>query len=283
MDADSAHRPLADADLLQVFDRQVRRSLDPMPGFDVELVSDPAPLLRLTPNGDVASWGGGVFWCDLDESTADAAIAATVAHFAPRGREFEWKHYGYDRPADLADRLQAAGFTPDEEEALVIGEVAVVRDRLAAAADPAGITVRRLRTDPEGAAADWQGIDDLNRAVWGEEAGSSSTSIAASIAEDPDGTSMWLAVAPDGTVVCAARANFHRGTDFVSLWGGATLAEYRGRGIYKALVSRRADEAAARGFRYLQVDASPDSRPILERLGLRALTSTTPWMWQPGT
>jgi hypothetical protein len=39
--------------------------------------------------------------------------------------------------------------------------------------------------------------------------------------------------------------------------------------------------AAERGFRYLQVDASPDSRPILERLGLRQLTTTTPFVRTP--
>jgi GNAT superfamily N-acetyltransferase len=270
-----------DADLLQAFDTQIRRRPESLPGFQAELVDDPAPVLRMTPTGADAAWGGGVFWCDLDESTADAAIAVAVDWFRPRGREFEWKHYGYDRPADLPDRLRAAGFEPDEEEALIVGEVAVVRDRLAAAPQPEGITVRRLREDPEGAAADWQGINDLGRAVWDEDTTDMHRAIAAAITADPKGTSMWLAVAADGTVVCAARANFHEGTDFASLWGGSTLEAYRGRGIYKALVSRRADEAAERGFRFLQVDASPDSRPILERLGLRTLTSTTPWNWRP--
>jgi GNAT superfamily N-acetyltransferase len=87
-------------------------------------------------------------------------------------------------------------------------------------------------------------------------------------------------VTDDGTVVCAARVNFHAGTDFVSLWGGGTRPGWRGRGIYKALVARRMDEAAQRGFRYVQVDASDDSRPILERLGLHRLTSTTPYRWR---
>jgi GNAT superfamily N-acetyltransferase len=270
-----------DAELLQAFDTQIRRKPESLPGFDAELLDDPAPMLRMTPTGADAAWGGGVFWCALDESTTDAAIAAAVDWFAPRGREFEWKHYGYDRPADLPDRLRAAGFEPDEEEALIVGEVAVVRERLAAAPQPEGITVRRLREDPDGAAADWQGINDLGRAVWDEDTTDMHRAIAAAIAADPQGTSMWLAVAEDGTVVCAARANFHMGTDFASLWGGSTLEAYRGRGIYKALVSRRADEAAERGFRFLQVDASPDSRPILERLGLRTLTSTTPWNWRP--
>ena len=73
---------------------------------------------------------------------------------------------------------------------------------------------------------------------------------------------MWLAVADDGTVTCAALgANFHEGTDFASLWGGSTLTEYRGRGIYKALVARRADEAAERGFRYLQVERPRTAGP----------------------
>ena len=270
-----------DAALLEVFDAQIRRSGEEPPGFRLERLDDPAPMLRITPTSDDAAWGGGVFWSDLDESNADAAIAAAVAWFGPRGREFEWKHYAYDRPADLPDRLRAAGFEPDEEEALVIGEVAVVRERLAASPDPEGITVRRLREDPDGAAQDWQGINDLHHAVWGEDGTDMNRAIAAAIAADPAGTSMWLAVADDGTVTCAARANFHEGTDFASLWGGSTLEEYRGRGIYKALVSRRADEAAERGFRYLQIDASPDSRPILERLGLRTLTSTTPWNWRP--
>ena len=39
--------------------------------------------------------------------------------------------------------------------------------------------------------------------------------------------------------------------------------------------------ARERGIRYLQVDASDDSRPILERLGFLALTTTTPYVWTP--
>jgi hypothetical protein len=269
-----------DAALLEAFDTQVRRAVHEPAGFTVELVEEPAPVLRLTPGAD-ASWGGGVFWSDLDQSTADAAIAAAVEWFRPLGRDFEWKHYAYDRPADLPNRLLAAGFEPDEEEALVVGEVDVVRARLAAAPAPEGVTVRRLRADPDGRAADWRAIADLHAAVWGEDGTDMTGSVAAAHAADPDAMSVWLAEAEDGTVVCAARAEFHAGTDFTSLWGGSTLAAYRGRGIYKALVARRADEAAARGFRFLQVDASPDSRPILERLGLRVLTSTTPYTWRP--
>ena len=56
---------------------------------------------------------------------------------------------------------------------------------------------------------------------------------------------------------------------------------WRGRGIYRATVAHRANLAAERGFRYLEVDASDASRPILERLGFTAVTTTTPYVWSP--
>jgi hypothetical protein len=40
------------------------------------------------------------------------------AHFAARGQEVEWKLHGHDRPADIAHRLWAHGFAPEEQEGL---------------------------------------------------------------------------------------------------------------------------------------------------------------------
>ena len=54
----------------------------------------------------------------------------------------------------------------------------------------------------------------------------------------------------EGSVVCAAWIRYEHGTDFATLWGGATLADWRGQGIYKATVAYRAGLAAERGFRY---------------------------------
>jgi len=65
--------------------------------------------------------------------------------------------------------------------------------------------------------------------------------------------------------------------------GRATLAAWRGRGIYKATVAYRAGLAAGRGYGLLEVDASDDSRPILERLGFVPVTTTTPFVWSPAT
>ena len=43
----------------------------------------------------------------------------------------------------------------------------------------------------------------------------------------------------------------------------------------------RARLAAEHGYKYLHVDASDDSRPILQRLGFTAVTTTTPYVWSP--
>ena len=55
------------------------------------------------------------------------------------------------------------------------------------------------------------------------------------------------------------------------LSGGATLAAARGRGAYRSLVRWRWDEAVRRGTPTLVVQASDDSRPVLEWLGFRTV------------
>jgi GNAT superfamily N-acetyltransferase len=82
-------------------------------------------------------------------------------------------------------------------------------------------------------------------------------------------------------VVSAGWIVYKPGTDFAGIWGGSTLRSWRGRGIYRALVARRAQLAVGHGYRFLQVDASDDSRPILQRLGFVAVTTTTPYVWTP--
>jgi GNAT superfamily N-acetyltransferase len=91
---------------------------------------------------------------------------------------------------------------------------------------------------------------------------------------------MLVAEAGD-TVVSAGWVRYTPKTQFASLWGGATLEAWRHRGVYRALVAARARLALERGFHYLQVDASDNSRPILEGLGFVPLTITVPYVFTP--
>jgi GNAT superfamily N-acetyltransferase len=98
--------------------------------------------------------------------------------------------------------------------------------------------------------------------------------------EAPGLMRMVVAMAGDEPV-SAARVEFVQGTDFAGLWGGGTVPAWRSKGIFRALVAYRAALAAAQGYRYLQVDALPTSRPILERLGFTPVARTTPYLWSP--
>lgn len=69
----------------------------------------------------------------------------------------------------------------------------------------------------------------------------------------------------DGQPAAMARAYYLEGATL--LLGAATLPEFRGLGVYTALVHARWHEAVERGAARLVVQAGPMSRPILDRLG----------------
>jgi GNAT superfamily N-acetyltransferase len=255
--------------VLAAFDEQIRRH--PTAEAPGERVERDGAVVRL-----VAGEGGRsvVTWSQLAEATADAVIAATVDRFARLGvGEWEWKHYCHDRPADLARRLLAAGFTDEPAEALMVAEIAELALDVP---PPAGVHLRPV-TDP-------LGVDALVRVhdeVFGEDHSALRRELLFRLARRPPTLAAVVAVAGD-IPICAGRVEFHAGTEFASLWGGGTLRAWRGRGVFRSLVAYRAALAAARGFRYLQVDASPESRPILTRLGFVELATTTPFI-HPGT
>lgn len=218
--------------------------------------------------------GGFIQYSDLgglEGADLDALIQRQVRYFAERGVPFEWKLYGHDRPADLPDRLRAAGFVPEPLETVVVAPVTAIAHEVEA---PAGVVIR------EAGDADLVRIAALEERIWEEEFSGLAETLAAQRALDADSLTVYVAEA-DAELVCAAWVRFSREAPFASLYGGATLPEWRSRGIYRALVATRARLAAERGVRYLLVDASDDSRPILERLGFVAITTTTPFQWTP--
>lgn len=252
--------------VLALFDRQMRR----------EAPAD-APEARIEHVGGVVRHVGtdhgwnGILWSDLDSGTADAAIREQIAHFTSLGREFEWKLYAHDRPADLADRLRAAGFTPEPEETLMVARIAELPTDVA---PPDGIELRPV-TDAAGVAL----LADVHQQAFGTDA-SHWQQLLDQLQRQPDTVAAVVAMAGEEPV-SGARMEFPPGAEFASLWGGGTVPAWRGRGVYRSLVALRAQAAAERGYRYLQVDASDQSRPILQRLGFVPLTTTTPFVYDP--
>lgn len=257
-------------ELLALYDSQLRAHVpEPLPaGVTVER---DGPLVRTIGFGDF----GWVEYRDLGDPTEaelDRLIQAQIARFTERGTPFEWKFHSHDRPPFLEERLIAAGFVAEELETVVIAETAALAD---AGSVPAGIPVREVFER-----ADLERIGEMEAAVWGGDGSGYPATLEKELTADPTGIAVFVAEA-DGVVVSAGWVRFQSNTDFATFWGGSTLPEWRGRGVYRALVSRRAQLAADRGRRYLEVDASADSRPILERLGFQAITQTRPYVWKP--
>ncbi|SNX56290.1 hypothetical protein SAMN06272735_0737 [Streptomyces sp. TLI_55] len=253
--------------VLALYDRDMREGAQPdSPESRIERTD------KVVRQVSTAHGWNGVVWSDLDAGSADAAIAEQIAYYSGLGHEFEWKLYGHDLPVDLGQRLRAAGFTPQPEETLMIGEV---NDLTLDAEPPEGIRVVPV--------TDQAGVDlvaDVHEAAFGTDSTRLRRQLLAQLTADPE--TVVAVVALDGdTPVSAARMELVPGTRFAGLWGGGTVEAWRGRGIYRALVALRAREAVERGYRYLQVDAMSTSRPILERLGFAPLTTTTPYLYTP--
>ncbi|GAB3800803.1 GNAT family N-acetyltransferase [Micromonospora zhanjiangensis] len=259
--------------LLAAYDNQLRPDLpNPVPpGVTLE---EDGPLTRVHGLGR----GGFLAYRDLAGLTGDrldALIHRQRDHFAALGEPVEWKTYGHDEPADLPDRLRAAGFEPEDRETVLVGPVASLAATLPV--PPDGVRLREV-TDR----ADLDRIVVLESAVWNDDRGHLADMLERELSMGPEAITVLVAEEEaTGRVVSSGWVRYIAGTRFASLWGGSTLPDWRRRGIYRALVTYRARLADARGYAFLQVDASEDSRPILERLGLVPVTTTTPYVYTP--
>jgi len=161
---------------------------------------------------------------------------------------------------------------PEDTETVV---VALTADIATEPVLPPGVVLRQVTAD-----ADMRRIAAMESRVWDEDRSWTGEHLIRELAATP-GDLIVLTAEAGSEVVSAGWLRFQPGTQFAGLWGGGTLSEWRGHGIYRALVARRAQLAAARGFRYLQVDASSNSAPILHRLGFQPIATTTPYVWTP--
>ena len=216
-----------------------------------------------------------VIYSKLTAETADAAIQAQLDYFQVSGNAgFEWKTYDHDTPPDLKARLAAHGLQAGEAEALMVIDLQHCPPALL---QPVTVDVRRVTT-----AVQFQDIAAIQEQVWGVSFAWIATQLKENATLHPDYWSIYI-IYVNNKPACAAWASFPNGNPFAGLWGGATVEKYRKMGLYTAVVATRTQEAIRRGYRFLTVDASQMSRPILEKHGFQLLTHTTPYIWKNPT
>lgn len=221
---------------------------------------------------NLAGESGFVIYSRLDEESVEAAISAQIARFESIPQNFEWKVYDYDPPRDLIERLRRRGFEPGEPEALLVLDLSAGAEALERKVPASVVRI----SDPE----EIDALVRLENAVWGTDHSHLGDRLKRDLREHPNTLSVYISYEGQEPA-SAAWIYFHTGTHFASLWGGSTLPQFRKQGHYSSLLAARAQEALHRGFSLLTVDASPMSRPILEKHGFQYIATSTPCTWIP--
>ncbi len=214
---------------------------------------------------------GLISYSQLDEANADDTIREQVSYFESIGKGFEWKLYDYDQPSDLKERLGSYGFILEEAEAIMVLDLEDAPEILW---QPVLHPVKRI-TDPE----KLSDVLTVQQQVWDEDFSWLGEYLGSTLSGYPEQMSVSVAYVNEQPA-SAAWTYFPRHSQFASLWGGSTVSGFRGQGLYTALLAVRAQEAKARQARYLTVDASARSRPILEKFGFEMIAYSYPCKWK---
>lgn len=254
-------------ELLTLYDQEQRYNAL-FPGFRREEVGHIVRYLDISSNSDT----NFILYSNLTADNADDVIQTELDYFGKNGRSCEWKLYDHDTPPDLRQRLEAHGFTIGEEEAIMALDLSQAPAILL---QPITADIRCL-TDP----AEIAQVVDIEEAVWGGDRSSWGDHLAADMRNAPDYVSIYVAYV-NGDPACAGWLNFSPNSQFASLWGGSTKPEHRKQGLYTAVLAARVQEAIQRGYRFLTIDASPMSRPIVAKHGFQLLTVAYECNWKP--
>jgi hypothetical protein len=216
----------------------------------------------------------GIGWAsvsapNVDPDEVDDLVAYTRELISPEIDPMWWLGPSA-RPPDIRDRLLKAGLVEPRDGVGRLIAVALTKEPRGAAP---GIVVRRVETYEDFAAArevQWDAFDTRSER---REAGRQR------MREDFEGS--LASGVPVGFVATldgrpAASAMSIPSSRGVYLIGGATAPWARGRGLYRALVRARWDDAVARGTPALVSQANPQtSYPILKRLGFKDVCEIT--------
>jgi hypothetical protein len=251
--------------MIALYDQDQRKDVE-YPNMRREVTPNVVRHINTSGTGE-----GAIIYSQLNEATAEDAIREQVSYFESIGQDFEWKVYDYDRPSDLKERLGAYGFIVEEAEAIMVLDL---EDAPQILRQPVLHKVQQI-INPEKLA----NVQTIEQQVWDEDYSWVIHFLGGALSHYPEQMSVYVAYI-DAQPASAAWIYFPEHSQFASLWGGATISGFRKRGLYTALLAVRAQEANARQVRYLTVDASPMSRPILEKFGFEMIAYSYPCKWK---
>lgn len=197
------------------------------------------------------------------ERLLDQAIHKEVNYFASFNQPLTWKVYEHDLLPDLNRKLIENNFVEDPEPAAVM--VFDIKAKPVNTFNIPGVEIRQIR--------DVNGLGDIVHvldAVYGNDNSWVYKRLGLHL-KIPGYLSIYAAYVQDQPVSIAW--TYFPGGHFATLFGGSTIAEYRGRGIYTSLLATRLKEIDRHGYPFAVVEAGRMSKPIVERRGFEHLTT----------
>ena len=253
--------------LLALYDREQRIDIE-YPGLKKEVAGG---VVRFT--GPPEHEGGNfVLFSRFGDDHADAVIGEQISYYRSRQTPFEWKVYDHDSPPDLRTRLVVQGFKPRERDVVMVMNVRGAQPRL--------LRSPHIKVDQLTDAAQLKSLSSLLYRVYGVDFTYLERLLGEDLRERPYFSSIYMATM-EGEPAGVGWVQFPVRSQFASLWGGTVLPEYRGRGIYRALIAVRLQEAIRRGYGLLTMEAPRSCRGLAEKLGFQLLTYTHSCFWQP--
>jgi GNAT superfamily N-acetyltransferase len=205
-----------------------------------------------------------------NESKLHHVIHQELEYFRPLEQPFTWKVYDHDLLPSLKSELVEHGFVADEDPAAVM--VLDVKNGPALLSQPVQADIRRIDT-----LAGLKDIIHVLDKVWGGQNTWVNERLGRHL-EIPGYLSVYAAYV-NNQPASIAWTYFPRG-HFATLFAGSTIAEYRRRGLYTALLATRLREIRERGYRYAVVEAGAMSKPIVAKHGFQHLTTVHDYEWK---
>lgn len=249
--------------LLTTYDKDLRLHVI-YPEARKEITNDVVRFIRKAPGMNFISF------TFADGAKLGRVVDREVEYLAPMKQPFTWKVYDHDRLPNIGETLLANGFVVDDDPAAVM--VLDVNQVPASRFESANADFRRI--------TDRDGLKDIIHVLDGVYGGHNDWVYErmGSHLQIPGYLSMYAAYVDDQPASIAW--TYFPGRSFATLFGGTTLAEYRNRGLYTALLHLRLKEIRERGYPFAVVEAGPMSKPIVEKHGFQHLTTVHDYEWQ---
>lgn len=226
-------------------------------------------------------YGSYISYFELTKESAPTAISREKAYFSEKGVSVEWKTYSTDSPSNIGQLLSEQGFVAQEPESFMV--LPLSQERAQTASEQLNRSLQQSQEDFQLVEVfDAQGIKDaiaVQQQVWKEDLPGQYQHLLSLKTHCPNDISIYV-IYQDGQPVTSAWVIFNTNSPFAGIWGGSTLEAYRGKGFYSLLLNKRIAKAYSQDKKYLIIDASPMSRPIVEKHGFQYVATTTPYLLQ---